>query len=301
MSYLCVVMELEAEAAERMSDALLEAGALSVSVEDPLAGTPDEVPVFDEPDWEHDGAAPGWSLQRLHVLFAVTEAGKLRDTVAAAARAAQLPATPDFRLEEIPEQDWVRQTQAQFTPIRISDRLWIVPSWHAAPDPAAINIALDPGIAFGTGGHPTTRLCLRWLEANVHEGMSVIDYGCGSGILAIAAGLLGAGAIVGIDIEEAAVAAARDNAGRNGIAAQFLSAAEARCEPADLLVANILANPLRLLGPVLAGLTKPGGQLALSGILDHQADELMRTYDQWFDMRRFAAEEGWVCLTGVRR
>ena len=301
MDYLCVVLELEAEAAERMSDALLEGGALSVSVEDPLAGTPQEVPVFDEPDWERDGAVPRWSLQRLQVLFDAAESAGIAERLAVAAQQAGLPALPDFRLEAVADQDWVRLTQAQFSPIRISARLWIVPSWHAAPDPGALNIALDPGIAFGTGSHPTTRLCLRWLEANIAGGESVIDYGCGSGILAIAAGLLGAGHIAGTDIEAAAVQAAADNAQRNGVPARFFTADQLPADPADRVVANILANPLRMLGPVLARLTRSGGRLALSGILEHQAEELMQNYAQWFDMAQFAAEEGWVCLQGMRR
>jgi ribosomal protein L11 methyltransferase len=194
----------------------------------------------------------------------------------------------------------VRASQAQFAPIRISARLWIVPSWHAAPDPDALNIRLDPGLAFGTGSHPTTRLCLRWLDQLVRPASSVLDYGCGSGILAIAALKLGARAAVGVDVDPAAVAAARENAARNEVAARFVSSEVALAHPADLVVANILANPLIVLAPVLAAHCRPGGRIALAGILAPQADAVSAAYAQWFAMAHFAADDGWVCLEGVR-
>ncbi len=299
MGYICLVIDLEAGVAERFSDAMLESGALSVSVEDPLAGTPAEVPLYDEPDWKEDDAAGGWTLYRLRVLFP-QDTPDLPGIVAAAADVADMAAVPAFQLEEIPEEDWVRRTQSQFEPIRISDRLWIVPSWHSPPNADAINIALDPGVAFGTGAHPTTRLCLRWLDETIKGGEAVLDYGCGSGILAIAASRLGAGKVAGVDIEASALVAAHDNAAANGVQADFLGAGDMLDFQADILVANILANPLKVLAPVLAGHTRAGGRIALSGILVPQADEVMQVYSPWFSMEAGTNEDGWVCLTGRR-
>jgi ribosomal protein L11 methyltransferase len=204
-------------------------------------------------------------------------------------------------VQSVADRDWVRETQAQFAPIRVSPRLWIVPSWHAAPDPAALNIVLDPGLAFGTGGHPTTRLCLNWLERAIGGGESVIDYGCGSGILAIAAMKLGAGSAVGIDIDAQALLAARGNAIQNRVEVEFRGAAARACPPADIVVANILARPLIVLAPLLAGLTAPGGRLALAGLLAAQAQDVHAAYDEWFDLGREGEEEGWVVLAGTRK
>jgi ribosomal protein L11 methyltransferase len=198
------------------------------------------------------------------------------------------------------ERDWVRATQEQFAPIRISRRLWIVPSWHRAPDPAAINIVLDPGLAFGTGSHPTTRLCLRWLERVVRGGEFVIDYGCGSGVLAIAALKLGAGRAAGIDIDEQALVAARRNAMQNRVDASFHGAAEGIGPPAQIVVANILAHPLIVLAPVLARLTRPGGRLALAGLLAPQAGEVCAAYRAWFDIGIEGEDEDWTLLSGIR-
>lgn len=193
-------------------------------------------------------------------------------------------------------------TQAQFDPIRVSERLWIVPSWHEAPDPAAVNLILDPGMAFGTGSHPTTRLCLEWLEKNVSAGCSVLDYdyGCGSGILAIAAARLGAGEVAGVDIDPQAVDAARANAERNGVTANFADSTKPLAGKYDLVVANILANPLRVLAPAICGHVRSGGRLALSGILREQADEIMAIYQQWMPMHVAGVREDWVCLAELK-
>jgi ribosomal protein L11 methyltransferase len=223
------------------------------------------------------------------------------EVIAAAAADAGLTAAPHYVVEEVADADWVRASQAQFEPIRISERLWIVPSWHSAPDPGAINIALDPGLAFGTGSHPTTRLCLQWLERHVRPGLCVLDYGCGSGILAIGAMKLGARAAVGVDVDPVAVAAARENAARNGVAARFIGTDSPLVLVADLVVANILANPLKVLAPVLAAHCRPGGRIALAGILAPQTDALAAAYAPWFDVTRFADDDGWVCLDGVRQ
>jgi ribosomal protein L11 methyltransferase len=231
------------------------------------------------------------------LLPAETDAGqRLRDACDACDM--EMPAHETHCVED---DDWVRRSQSQFAPMRVSGRLWVVPSWHAPPDPGAVNLLLDPGMAFGTGSHPSTRLCLRWLENNVNGGESVVDYGCGSGILAIAALKLGARSAVGVDIDPEAVAVARRNAERNGVAARFLEAGAALDLAGDLVVANILANPLKVLAPVLAQLCDVGAQLALSGILMPQEAELRQAYEPWFALEERAEEDGWLCLSGTRR
>jgi ribosomal protein L11 methyltransferase len=296
MAWRALVVEVDAAAADALSDALLAHGAASATVEDALAGTPDEQPVFDEPN---AGSAGAWARARIRALVAAE--ADVEGVLAAAASDAGLGTVPRFAVEEVGDTDWVRASQAQFAPIRVSARLWIVPSWHAPPDPGALNIRLDPGLAFGTGSHPTTRLCLRWLEQHVQPDSSVLDYGCGSGILAIAALKLGARAAVGVDVDPAAVAAARDNAARNEVAARFVGSDVALELPVDLIVANILANPLIVLAPALAAHCRAGGRIALAGILAPQADAVTAAYAQWFAMAHFATDDGWVCLEGVRR
>ena len=296
MSWLAVIFEVDAECAEPLADALLEAGAMSADVADANAGTLRERPLFGEPGAR---SHPGWHLNRLSALFAPEI--DLSAQIPAALRAAGLSETTRYRLEAVDDRDWVRATQDQFRPVRISPRLWIVPSWHAAPDPQALNIALDPGLAFGTGTHPTTRLCLRWLETHVRGGETVIDFGCGSGILAIAALKLGAGAACGVDIDEEALLAARSNAMQNRVRARFVAAADEIREPAQLVVANILANPLAVLAPLLAKLTAPGGRVALSGIFAEQADEVRAAYLEWFEIDAIERDEGWALLSGVKR
>jgi len=278
-----------------LSDALLEAGAISVDVADAHAGTGQETPIFQEPG-EEPGVA--YSSNRLIALF---DPGT--DAAAALARAcaaAGLDPVPEYRTAEVPEQDWVKLTQSQFAPLRVSARLWVVPSWHAAPDGSAINIVLDPGLAFGTGSHPSTRLCLDWLDRHLIPGSSVIDYGCGSGILAIAAAKLGAGRVVGVDIDPLALVTSRYNAEQNRVAATFVGADEPRPQPSDVVMANILSNPLKILAPLLAELTMPRGQVVLSGILAPQTGAVADAYSEWFDMELPVEEQGWIRLSGRR-
>ena len=296
MSWLSITVQTDCQHAESLADALLDAGALSASIEDADAGTPDEQPQFGEPG---SNVSSGWNRSRVMALLEPdAEVGAL---LARASVIAGLPAVPAWTVEEVAEQNWVRLTQSQFDPIRVSERLWIVPSWHAAPDPAAVNLVLDPGMAFGTGSHPTTRLCLEWLERNVHAGCSVLDYGCGSGILAIAAARLGAGSVVGVDIDPFAVEAARANAQRNAVTATFHDSAQPVAGAYDLVVANILSNPLRVLAPVICARVRSGGRLALSGILREQADEIADIYGQWLPMQVSDCREDWVCLGGTKR
>lgn len=296
MSWLSVTIATDAEHAEALSDALLALGALSAGIEDADAGTERETPQFGEP-----GSAPGplWARSRVVALF--ERSADLPLIVAAAGGAAGLAATPAYETTEVAEQDWVRLTQSQFEPIRINDRLWIVPSWHDAPDPRAINLELDPGLAFGTGSHPTTHLCLEWLCRHVPTGAGVLDYGCGSGILAIAAAKLGAGRVTGIDIDEIALAAAADNAARNGVALQLLHSRQPLDTTFDIVVANILTNPLCVLAPLLTGRTRVGGLLALSGILASQVAQVQEAYRPAFDLEFRTEREGWALLTGRRR
>lgn len=295
MTWLSASIETDCHHAEAFADALLEAGALSASIEDADAGTEFETPQFGEPG---SVTTPGWERSRVIALLeSGTDVARL---VAECAVAAGLESVPLFSVAEVAEQNWVQLTQSQFEPIRVSERLWIVPSWHQAPDPEAIVLVLDPGMAFGTGSHPTTRLCLEWLERNVDAGASVLDYGCGSGILAIAAARLGAGDVLGVDIDAQAVAAARNNAEQNGVSARFDSSTQKIDGQFDIVVANILSNPLKALAPALCAHVRPGGRLALSGILSEQAEDLIGVYAPYMGLAVADHRDGWVCLTGVK-
>ena len=291
MTLRTLTLLTDTEGAEALGEVLLELGALSVTVEDARAGTPDE-----EPHW--DGARRPWGNSRLSALL--PEGHSVETVLRRAALETGLTELPAYELTDVPDADWVRQTQAQFVPIRVTDRLWIVPRWHEPPDPHAVNLRLDPGMAFGTGSHPTTRLCLRWLAAEVRGGETVLDYGCGSGVLAIAAAALGAGRVLGTDLDPQAVAASRENAAGNGVRADFSLPEDLPATIADLTVANILANPLKMLAPLLASRTQRGGRLALSGILEAQTEEMIAAYAPWIPLRVTDREEGWVCLTGER-
>ena len=281
--------------AEAWSDALLDAGALSVDAADAAAGTELETPRYGEPG-EQDGSL--WPRCRLSALFA---AGADADAVirrAAGALGLELPA---FSVEALAEEDWVRRTQEQFGPLRITERLWVIPSWCAPVDPLAINITLDPGLAFGTGSHPTTRLCLRWLAAHLEPGAAMLDYGCGSGILAIAAARLGATRVTGTDVDPQALEASRANAARNGVTARFVLPDALARERVDVVAANILANPLRLLAPALAARVREGGTIVLSGILETQNEAVRDAYRRWFTLDAWGNEDGWVVLAGRRK
>jgi ribosomal protein L11 methyltransferase len=305
MPWQSLVVESDAGHAEALSEALLELGALSVDLLDADADTPDEQAIFGEPGEPPPGL---WQHNRVSALFRSGEdVGKiLRDAVAGIG----LEQLPRHHIEILDDQDWVRLTQSQFEPIPISPRLWIVPTWHTPSDDNAINIVLDPGLAFGTGSHPTTRLCLRWLDANLKGGERVLDYGCGSGILAIAALKLGAAHAIGVDVDSQAVIASRDNAAANQTQNAEFYLPDACPEPSqtdalqpgfDLVVANILTNPLCALAPLLAKATRQGGQIVLSGILEEQAAEVMSIYQPWFDFNVPVFEDGWSCLSGRKR
>lgn len=296
--WISAALLTDAGHAEALSEALMAHGALSVSVEDADAGTERETPQFGEPG---SPAAPLWNTSRVVALFEPSEIpGELIARIAAAARDAGIADLPEIELDEVAEQNWVQLTQAQFEPIRINERLWIVPSWHTAPDPTAICLELDPGMAFGTGSHPTTRLCLEWLCANIGPRDTVLDYGCGSGILGIAAAKLGAASVLGVDIDENALIAAQDNAQRNGVELALRHSRAALTETFDRVVANILTNPLCVMAPLLSGRVAPGGRIALSGILETQAQQVIDAYAPWLSLRVGATHEGWVRLEGER-
>jgi ribosomal protein L11 methyltransferase len=295
MFWLSIAIDTDCQHAEPLADALLDAGACSASIEDADAGTPDETAQFGELG---SIATPGWARSRVTALLeANADVERLLGDCAVAAGLADVPV---YVLEKVEEQNWVQLTQSQFEPIRVSNRLWIVPSWHTAPDPEAIVLVLDPGMAFGTGSHPTTRLCLEWLERAVTPGCSVLDYGCGSGILGIAAARLGATDILGVDIDPRALAIARGNARRNETRIRFDDAALELHGRFDLVVANILSNPLKALAPAICSHVRPGGRLALSGILSAQAGELMAAYAPWLPLAVADTREGWVCLSGEK-
>ena len=283
---------------EPVSDVLMdELDALSVSVEDADAGTEGERALFGEPGMP--APAAGWERSTVKALF---------ETEVAAEQAATLLLAQDWTaglsvqaLSEMADQDWVRITQSQFSPVPITPTFWIVPSWHEPPAAAQKVIRLDPGLAFGTGTHPTTRMCLRWLAS---DGLSVnlarvLDYGCGSGILAIGAALMGAQDIDAVDIDPAAVQSTRDNAAQNGVA--LMTGLPDRAQGTyDVVLANILATPLKILAPLLCGHLKPGAWLVLAGILERQADEIAAAYAPWLSLSVAAEEEGWILMCGQR-
>lgn len=294
-----LVLRAPADLVEPVSDALAdELGALAVSVEDADADTDAERALFGEPGLP--APAPGWERSTLKALF---------DDAAAAERAASLLLAQDWTaglhvqaLQAVPDEDWVRLTQSQFAPVAITPAFWIVPSWHEPPPEARQVIRLDPGLAFGTGTHPTTRMCLRWLATRPAGALAaerVLDYGCGSGILAIAAALHGAKVVDAVDIDPAAVQATKDNAARNGV---VLTAGlpDATRGPYGVVLANILATPLKLLAPLLTAQVAPGGWLVLAGILERQADEVAAAYAPALTLQVADAEDGWALMVGQR-
>ena len=302
MSYRELVFTVAAETAEPLGDALLDLGALSVTVEDDAAGGYDENPLYGEPGLSPEVQA--WDRSAVTALFnpeidASGSAEFIPELLASLKEAGFNLAPPQEKTVE--EQDWVRLTQSQFAPIQIGERIWVVPSWHDAPtDPNAICLAVDPGLAFGTGSHPTTHLCLLWLEQqNNLQNQSLLDYGCGSGILAIAALLLGAQSAIGIDIDPQAITASRANAERNQIHPErfpvFLTGKQPQAT-ADIVVANILAGPLVELAPQLTAMTAANGSIVLSGILKEQKEAIIQAYPAFH--LELVQQDEWICLFG---
>ena len=295
----------EAEA-EALSDILMDTGVLAVTVEDADSDTEVERPLYGEPGLEPEVQA--WRNNRVVALL--PDGLDPRQVLEQLSHEADREvADSEWSLRDVPDQDWVRLTQSQFGPIKVGDKIWIVPSWHAE-DPVLpladsepggiVRIQLDPGLAFGTGSHPTTHLCLEWLASALPRGATVLDYGCGSGILAIAAAMLGASRVDAVDIDELAVQSTRDNAGQNGVSVTACLPNALEAGQFDIVVANILSNPLKVLAPMLANRVAPGGSLVLSGVLERQAEEVAAAYRPWLDMNVWQARDGWVCLHGVR-
>ena len=286
---------------EPLSDAFLEVGALSVSVEDADLDTDAEQPLFGEPGSEPNTQA--W--ERNHLVVLLPDGADPEQLLAAALVDLEPVETLPWHLRQVPDADWVRLTQSQFGPIAVGEKILIVPSWHAdqmpaQPEPGRIAIQLDPGLAFGTGSHPTTHLCLEWLADCLPAQSRVLDYGCGSGILAIAAAMLGAASTVGVDIDEQAVQATEDNAKVNRVEVQALLPDGLADGQFDVVVANILSNPLKVLAPMLSGRVRSGGQLILSGVLERQAEEVAQAYASWLPLTVWQARDGWVCLAGTK-
>jgi ribosomal protein L11 methyltransferase len=275
MPWLALTLEVAAAQAETLSDALVEQGAQSVWIDE-----------------------PGQVRRRLHALFdASADAASL---LGAAAAAAGCP-LPPYRAYDVADEDWVRATQAQFGPLCVAGRLWIVPSWGEPPSDAGVVLRLDPGLAFGTGSHPSTRLVLAWLAATDLAGARVLDYGCGSGILAIAAAKLGAARVDAVDLDDDALSATGGNARVNGVTVRAFAPERLPPGDYDFVVANILAQPLIVLEPLLAARTRAGGRIALAGILEAQAAEMTAAYGGHFAARVAAREEGWALIEGARR
>lgn len=301
-----LIIETEAIHTEPLSNALIELGALSVDIHDAKAGTKHEQPLFEQ---FNDTPKTIWPKVEITSLFEETK--EITVIMRMAINIAKMSFIPVYRTRKIKDQNWVRLTQSQFEPIQISSKLWITPSWHQAPDdPSAINLTLDPGMAFGTGSHPTTQLCLTWLEENIKGDEQILDYGCGSGILAIAALKLGADHVIGVDIDPQAVKSSIENAANNKcdkkkikfiLTDNYFKADQGTDGWADVVIANILANPLIILAPILMRSSKTNGHIVLSGILMEQVKEVEQTYQQWFKMHATKEKRGWALLTGTRK
>lgn len=294
MSFKQLKIKVDSEKADLLGDAFFDENALSVSVEDQFEGTEFEEPIFNEPGMDVDKL---WQHSLLIILLA--EDSDIEDTVKNVQNKTKL--NFDYEIENIDDQDWVRLTQSQFEPIKITDKLFIVPSWHELPVANATGIILDPGLAFGTGSHPTTFMCLEWLAENVSNTDNILDYGCGSGILAITAAKLGAKSVTGVDIDKQAIESSLYNAEVNQTQVNFFLPDKFKPTTYDIVIANILSNPLRMLATALAGYVRQGGKIVLSGILDSQIEEMSSIYQQWFEMQVHKIMDGWVCLEGIKR
>ncbi|WP_421251352.1 50S ribosomal protein L11 methyltransferase [Aeromonas sp. 600584] len=288
MPWIQIRINATAKTADKVSNMLLGRGAQAVTFMDAK-----DVPVY-EP---MPGETPLWGETEVMGLFDAET-----DPAPTIAFFQQIFGEDvGYKVEQLEDKDWVREWMDHFHPMQFGERLWICPSWRDVPNPDAVNVMLDPGLAFGTGTHPTTALCLQWLDGLDLAGKTVVDFGCGSGILGIAALKLGAARVIGIDIDPQAIQASRDNAARNGVADQielYLPADQPQDVEADVVVANILAGPLRELAPLIAGHGKAGSLMALSGVLESQAPELETIYGQWFEMDPTAVKEEWCRLSG---
>lgn len=291
MAWIQINTTVKEALAERLSDALMETGACSVTFEDAK-----DQPIF-EPEL---GTTPIWAATKVIGLFdAETNS---RSVIEQLALLVPEIASDAYKVEQLEDKDWIRAWMDQFQPMKFGERLWIVPSWREPPEPDAINLLLDPGMAFGTGTHPTTALCLTWLDRHPPEGLKVIDYGCGSGILALAASKLGADSVAGTDIDPQAILASQQNIERNQAEIEFALVKDFDSKPVDLLIANILAGPLKELATEFNRLLKPGGTLLLSGLLTTQAEELQAHYKEFgIELDTLQTKEEWALLSGKKQ
>ncbi|NVK40418.1 MAG: 50S ribosomal protein L11 methyltransferase [Oceanospirillaceae bacterium] len=296
MPWLQIKLSIKPDVAEQYEDILLAAGCAAVTYQDSA----------DEPIFEPDlGTTPLWSDTTITGLFAAEHDLKETEKIVREAHEQLFPdqPLPEFRAEILEDKDWEREWMSNYHPMRFGQRLWVCPSWREAPEPDAVNLMLDPGLAFGTGTHPTTALCLEWLDAEPLAGKGVTDYGCGSGILGIAALLLGADSVLAVDIDPQALQATRSNLERNNLDVSRLEACLPEQAPereSDVLVANILAGPLVELAPTLAKRVRSGGRIALSGLLEQQAEEIQAAYSPWFRLDPIAERDGWIRISGTR-
>lgn len=292
MNWLQIIFSCTPEHSEALEDALLGEGALSITYRD----------AADQPLLEPGvGEMPLWDRIQFSALF---DAQTNMDAVLEAVRERLAFDLPPYRIEIVEKKDWERAWMDHYHAMSFGERLWICPSWQAPPDPGAINLMLDPGLAFGTGTHQTTALCLQWLDGADLTGKTVLDYGCGSGVLGVAALLLGATSVLAVDNDPQALVATRDNAQRNGCADRLqvrLPDLNRVIEPVDVVLANILAGPLIQLAPLLSASLKPGGYLVLAGLLEEQAAAVMAAYEPAVTFLPSAHHEGWWRLVGQRQ
>ena len=294
MAWTNLMIQTSAESAEKTTDYLIDLGALSASIQDKNLNQDNEEIIFGEP---HNGPQQYWQENSINALFDENiEIDKIKSKLEQF-----LNQEIKVIVSRVEDQDWVKTSQDQFHPICIRDKFWIIPTWHSHKLRNGINLILDPGLAFGTGSHPTTHLCIEWLIDHVNKNNRVLDYGCGSGILAIAAKKIGCQSVLGVDIDPQALIASKDNAILNNVTIELAASSEPIKINADLIVANILSSALSVLAPALAGYCKPNGMIALSGILEAQENDIKEIYKEWFDIINITRKEGWVCISGIRR
>lgn len=288
------MIQINADSAEKITDYLIDLGAISASIQDKNLNQNNEEIIFGEP---HNGPQQYWKENTINALFDENiTVDKIKE---------ELENFLNQKIEviasKVENQDWVKISQEQFHPICIREKFWIIPTWHSQEFKSGINLILDPGLAFGTGSHPTTHLCIEWLIDHVKENKRVLDYGCGSGILAIAAKKIGCKSALGVDIDPQALIASKDNALLNKVNIEFIESSKPITIKVDLIVANILSSALSVLAPALAGYSNSDGRIALSGILEAQEKQIIAIYQEWFDIVGITRKEGWVCISGVRR
>ena len=295
MSWANLIVQINKEDVDSISDYLIELGAISTSIEDTNLNQNNEELIFGVPNIQ---SQQFWENNTVQALF---EKKINIEIIKAAIKNKFTDAILSLSTKDVEDTDWVKSTQTQFSPIRINDKLWIIPTWHKIQDKNAINLILDPGLAFGTGTHPTTHLCLLWLLDNINQNLSVLDYGCGSGILGIAAKKIGAKKVIGVDIDNQAIKASKDNSEMNNVQISWSNTKEKIDFKADLVVANILSSALSVLAPILAEHCITNGKIALSGILESQEDDIKKIYNSWFDLDPSYKKDGWVLISGTKR